>query len=419
MSGMRSPARCVLLLVVALVAALAATGTAPAQAVVKERVYGAIRFPQHDSPNIKLLWFDKGWNYLGQTWANGGGYAIKLAPGTYHLQFVDQRKPWVTTKYAPTDIQVTVGSHSVAKSVTMRPGAAITGVARAGGKPLRNARVVAANQAEQSFPTTADKQGRFAVGGLPAGKYCLFTFDRSKQHVDKCTWVGALQPRQTKNEQVTLRKKAGNLTVFVDTDAPNHPPAPPSTVTVTSKATGQWWSAKLRHGKAVFRGLYPGRYSYKYDGGGVWLAATGSVHAGRVRSGAMSFGDVRLTKRGAWVTGTVVDASAPSYTLENARVLLFDESGRQLAAASSDENGVFHLTGQITTQSVTLVVDPDPNTGGYMQSESYCVFQHTVVPGTWSVTTGQETMVGDVALDRAPDSKQPSDLCKSGARAGR
>lgn len=418
MRSLRRTARVVLTLVVALLATLLATlvatgGTSAQAADGKQLVYGAINCPKvAKCPNMKVLWFDRQWGYLGTGRANGGGYSLRLPKGSYHLQFVDQRPAYDTSKYAPTDIAVKVGNHTVSKGVTMRPGAAITGVARGGGKALRNARVVAANKSEQSFTTTANKKGQFAIGGLPAGKYCLFTYDKARRYVDKCTWVGGVNFGQVKNKPVTLTKRTGNLTVFLKTKDGGRAPA--SAVTVTSRATGQWWTTKARGGKAVLRGLYAGGYTIKYDGGGVWLGATGSVHGGKVRPNKMAFGDFTVTKRGAWVSGTVVDGSAPSYTLKGARVLLFDQSGHQLASATSDENGLFQLTGQITTQSVTLVVDPDPNLGGYMQSQSYCVFQHTDVPGSWSVTTGQETLVGDIALDRAPDDKQPSDVCKSG-----
>ena len=48
------------------------------------------------------------WNYIGQKAANGGGYSLSLPPGTYHLQFVDQRPSYDVTRYAPTDVKVTV-----------------------------------------------------------------------------------------------------------------------------------------------------------------------------------------------------------------------------------------------------------------------------------------------------------------------
>jgi hypothetical protein len=413
---MASPVRLrtVLLAVLVVLAALLVTPGTPANAVDRERVYGAINCPKMSKcPSMNVQWFDKNWTYLGTRKANGGGYALRLAPGTYHLQFIDQRPAYDTSKYAPTDILVTVGQHTVSKSVTMKQGASITGTARAGGKPLGGARVYAANRSEQSFATTANKNGQFAIGGLPAGKYCLFTYDRRKQFVDKCSWVGGLNFGQSKNRKVTLRKKAGNLTVFLETRDGNS--APNSTVTVTSKLTGQWWSAKSRSGKAVFRGLFPGRYRIKYDGGGVWFAATGAVRGGPIRPARMAFGDFTVPKRGGWLTGTVIDGSDPASTLQGAQVLLFDSEGTELAETLSKDDGRFRLDGRIATQSdLTVVVNPNPDQAGLQTGDGYCVFQRTEQIYDYSARAGQGTEIGEVTLDRAPDSKQFSETCETG-----
>ena len=415
----RHPVRVALTLVVALLATLVATTGAPAQARVdKQRVYGAINCPKvAKCPNIKMLWFDRNWQYLGTQRANGGGYSLRLAAGSYHLQFVDQRPSWDTSKYAPTDIAVTVRSRTVSKSVTMKPGAAFTGVARAGGKPLGGARIVAANKAEQSFATTANKKGQFAVGGLPAGKYCLFTYDKAKRYVDTCTWAGGVNFGQVKDQPVTLAKKAGNLTVFLDVKGGGNAPA--STVTVTSRTTGQWWTAKARKGKAVLRGLYPGRYTIKYDGAGIWFTQSGAVHGGKVRPGRMAFGDFTLTERGGWLTGSLVDASAPTYALQpqgtqpGALVMLFAQDGTKLAQTTSDADGNFTLTGQLHTQSgMTIVVDPSGSSGGFMQGERVCLFTRTELSG-YQVTEGQEQFIDAVPVDRNAD--QPDPACDASA----
>jgi hypothetical protein len=402
---MRSPGRVLVALAVVLVTALAGLA-APAQAANKQRVYGGINCPRLSScPNMKVLWFDADWNWKGTARANGGGYSLRLAPGRYHLQFVDQRPAYDVSKYAPTDITVTVGGHTVSKNVTMKPGAAITGVARAGGKPLRYARIVAANKSEQSFATNADKKGRFAVGGLPAGKYCLFTYDKAKKFVGKCTWAGAVDYGQIKDKPVTLSTKAGNLTVFVDTrDGGN---APKSSVTVTSRASGQWWTATVRSGKAVFRGLYPGRYNLKYDGGGIWLAAAGAVRNGRVRAEKMAFGDFTVPKRGAWITGTVVDSAQSGRTLGGATVQVWSSGGDKLGEAVSDDNGVFNVSGAIYTQSdVTIVVQPSQYSD-YLGEEPYrCQYVRTEHAG-YDVTENQENFVDVVGIDRLSPQTKP------------
>src|SRR6478735_10373699 len=139
-----------------LVGVLLTLGSAlPTEAVAAKGVaYGTIKFPQKDSPNVKVLWFTKDWSYLGTAKAKGDSYSLNLAPGTYHLQFVDQRDSYVTSKYAPTDIQVTVHSGVGArKNVTMTKGAFITGTVKANGKVAKQAEVKAANQSEQSFST--------------------------------------------------------------------------------------------------------------------------------------------------------------------------------------------------------------------------------------------------------------------------
>jgi hypothetical protein len=402
---MRSPVRVVLALVVVLVTTLAGLGSPAHAASGKHYVYGAIKCPKQSTcPKMKVLWFDKGWGYLGTARTNGGGYSIRLAPGTYHLQFVDQRPAYDTSKYAPTDIGVTVGNHNVSKRVTMKPGGAITGVARAGGKALRSARIVAANRSEQSFTTTANKKGQFAVGGLPAGKYCLFTYDKAKKYVGKCTWVGGLDFGQVKNAPVKLTKRAGSLTVLLDTKDGGK--APRSTVTVTSRSTGQWWTTRVRGGQAMLRGLYPGRYTIKYDGAGMWFTQSGTVRGANVRASRPAFGDFTLTKRGGWLTGTVVDSSQTGRTLAGAVVQAWSGDGAKLGEATSNEDGYFRINGQIHTQpGVTIVVQPGPYTD-YLGTEPYrCQYVRTEHPG-YSVTENQENFLDLVAIDRlSPQTK--------------
>ena len=104
--------------------------------------------------------------------------------------FVDQRPAYDVTKAAPANIKVTVrAGRTTTKNATMRRGAAITGTVKAGGKVAKGARVVAANTAEQSFEVKANGRGQFALGGLPAGNYSVFTYDRSKRYVAKSLWV--------------------------------------------------------------------------------------------------------------------------------------------------------------------------------------------------------------------------------------
>ena len=114
-----------------------------------------------------------------------------------------------------------------------------------------------------------------------------------------------------------------------------------------SRATGQFWTAKASRGSVTFRGLYPGSYDLQVPGVGNYLPARLHVKA-KVRSGHVAFGSARLTKRGAWVTGTAVDANNPSQPLPGAAVRLFDADGNQVATATADKpRAPFTLDGQL------------------------------------------------------------------------
>jgi hypothetical protein len=403
----------VLTLLGSLLLAVAPMGGADASSD-KGVVTGVLKFPQKDHPKVQLLWFDKSWKFLGKKAAGGGSYAVNLAPGTYHLQFVDQRPSYQIEKYAPTDVQVTVraGSPTI-RNVTMTRGGYVTGTIRTGdGKPAKDARVVAANRAEQSFETTANAQGQFAVGGLPKGKYSVFTWDKKKQWVGKSAWAGAVKPRTGQNIAVRLKTRAGALRVLLYT--PDGSLGGKTPVTLTSKATGQWWTATAKGGTAVFEGLYPGKYTLKFDGLGIWLPRTGTVASAKVRSGSTDIGKFKISKRGGWLTGRVVDdadSGSPAVGIANAHVSLQTSSGDELASTTSNSNGDFTLAGPLTTRSGLTVVATPPS-GGWANAQSslYCLF----TPGSKApvaVTTGRQSAIGDVALTRSTTAAQPP-LCK-------
>lgn len=410
--------RPVLLLVVALLAALAAVGTGPAAQARTDKglANGSITCPKlAKCPGMKLLWFDEGWNYLGQRkLGSARSYSLTLRPGTYYLQFVDQRPAYDVTKYAPTDVRVTVRANDLStRNVTMRAGAAITGKAVNGeGRPLPGATIVAANRGRQSFSTTADDRGRFAVGGLPQSQYSVFTYDRARTWVGKSSWAGAVKSGQTENLRVRLATRAGELTVYLFT--PNGLLGRKATLTVTSKQTGQWWTDTSSNGTFVFKGLYPGGYDAKFDGAGVWFAAEGAVKNATVRSNRPAFGKFRVTKRGGWVTGTVVDGGDPTFVLappfegaKGAKVTLYNAGGDPIATAFSDADGNFAVEGQLATQSGLVIdVQPTEQSGGFMIGERWCHFEQASFPaeGSYDLTSGQETFVGDLALPRTNES---------------
>lgn len=409
-----------LVLVAALLAALVATvpGQAAQAADDKGLVNGAIKFPQHDQPGLKMLWFDGDWTYVGQkALGRVDGYSMWLEPGTYHLQFVDQRPSYDITKYAPTDIQVTVRASDITtRTVTMRKGAVITGTAKAGGKALGGARLVAANTARQSFSTTANSKGEFAIGGLPQGRYSVFTYDKRMEWVGKSAWAGAIKPGQAKNLAIRLTQRSGSMTVYLFT--PDGRLRTTTPVTITSNKTGQWWTATARSGTAVFKGLYPGGYTLKFDGAGVWFARTGAVQRATVKSGQMAFGKFSITTRGGWITGTVVDSRDSSRALSGAVVQLWSADGTKLDETVSGDDGFYLLDGQLATQSgLDIVVQPGPYTDYLGEEPLRCQYIATTNTG-FSVVTGEENWVADAAvIDRKPGQTRPE--CVTTSTGGR
>ena len=208
----------------------------------------------------------------------------------------------------------------------MRRGAAITGTVKAGGKAAKGARIVAANTAEQSFEVKANSKGQFALGGLPAGNYSVFTYDRTKRYVGKSLWVPRLKAGRAENVAIKLTKKAGRL--LVDLYAGSAPLRGKATVTVVSRANGQFWSANVQARLRVFAGSLPGPLQDRRPGRrqllrqhrrGAWRQ--GPRRQGRVRQlpahQARRLGD--RARSSTAPTRRTAGSAAPSVTLATTR----------------------------------------------------------------------------------------------------
>lgn len=400
------------LLLALLVGAALVAPTATA-AAGSGKVRGAIVQADGATPRANVLWFDSSWTYLGARQATAGGYSLTLAPGRYYLQFVDRRPAYDVEKSAPTTVSVTVyAGRTTVRNVQMRRGASIGGRVVAGGKVAPGARVVAANTGEQSFTTTADSSGNYALGGLPAGKYSVFTYDRRQTWVARSTYLGQVEGSRFRQVDLRLTTRAGNM--LVDLYAGNEPARGTVYVTAVSVTSGQFWTARASQGSVTFKGLYPGRYRLQVPGIGNYLPATVSV-AASVRSQRLVFGSARLTQRGAWITGRVVDANHPTVGLAKASVRLVSAEGKVLDATTTSASGAYTLDGQLRTQyGARIVAGPGPysdylgpGTGG--TSTSYCKYAVTKV--ATSLRTGQRTYAGNLLLAHQPDSAQDGEQC--------
>ncbi len=375
-----------------------------AQAAEQGRVVGEVLVP--GKVKLKVRVFDKSWNFLQARRVDRSIYSLRLAPGTYYLQFTDERPAYNVDKYAPTDIRVRVKAGTkVQKNVRMKPGAAITGTVRGGGKALGGAKVVAANANEQSFATKANDKGQFAIGGLPEGSYSVFTYDRRKRWVDKSTYVQAVRAKERRNVGIVLRKKAGRL--LVDLSAGGQRVKETVFVTAVSKASGQFWTVKAKGGEAIFDGLYPGRYRMVAPGVGAYLPQEGAIAGANVKQGrtdlASSF---TWRKRGASVSGYVVDGVYPDTAMADVQVLLFAADGSLLGSTTTAADGGFTLVGPIPTQSgTTLKIQPGGSNPPYLEGRYYCQFG-TDSLSPLALTQGEDLQVGDLLLPQLPTSEQ-------------
>lgn len=318
---------------------------------VRGNIFGAVG----GAPlKLKMLVFKGDWTYLSARNVFGSAYSISLPAGNYHLQFVDKRPSYDVEKFAPTDVFVKVRpGFTATKDVRMRKGAAITGTVFAGGRPGAKARVVAANAAEQSFETIANDRGQFALGGLPAGTYSVFTYDRRKQFVGKSSFIRNLGAGKFANIRVSLPKRAGGL--LVDLYGGGKPLQGTAFATAISRRTGQFWTSKVRQGSVSFQGLFPGRYRIVVPDVGRWIGRTGSVKNGVVRAGRTAFGSFRLTQRGGAFTGTVTREDGTT-AMKDVAVRLYDKSGALVSESRTGDSGRFLVGGHLRAQSGMTVV---------------------------------------------------------------
>ena len=163
-------------------------------------------------------------------------------------------------------------------------------------------------------------------------------------------------------------------------------------VTAVSKKTGQFWTVKARHGTAIIKGLYPGRYKLVAPGYGDYLARTGDVARGVVHAGRPAFGSFRLTQRGGAFTGRLV-ASDDGTPLGRATVRIYDRSGAVIAATTTASNGTFRVGGRLgNLSSLSLVAFDGPLTAFFNPLEVRAL----------SIRVNQTKNLGDVELPAKP-----------------
>lgn len=292
-----------------------------------------------------------GWMYR-TTVATGskGGYGLEgLSPGRYVLQFVDTRPSYDTTKRVTTDVRTTVaaGRTTVANAV-MRRGAWLWGsVRRTGEGAARQPTITAVRDGDTSgtvYAVGADVKGRYALGGLPTGRYTVFVDDRALRHTARPKRVRLARLGRPTEVSYLLSTPAGRYTGRITAggatlQARVH-------VTVVNRSTGQFRVVELRHGDlSVLRGLSPGAYRLTVPGVDRRLGTTFQLPPIRA-GGRTSVGTLDMRRQGGTLRGTVVDAET-ALPLRGVSVTVMDKYGHPFETVTTSTTGAFDVGGAI------------------------------------------------------------------------
>lgn len=414
--GRHVAAALVALLLVLAGAAVAVTGTsatpradAATAVAAKGRLVGAIRVGGSlYGGTVKVTLFDMNWKVLGSTTARST-YQLSVAPGSYRIQVTDTRPTYDVNRFAPADLTATVRSaQTVQRDASMRKGASITGTVRTNGAIASGARVVAANPYGQSFETIANRQGQFAIAGLPAANYSVFTYDARGQWADASTYLRNRQAGTNANIAINLKRRAGSLVVNIVGGKQQLPAN--GYVTARNTATGQWYVAKAKNGNVSFSGVMPGPYELVVPDSGNYLGRTGKIPGGRhVPAGNVLFTAFELTQRGGSVSGSVVDARVPTRALKGVQVQLFNKYGTKVGSAWTTPTGRFVIQGALRTDTGYKVVLSRPD-GGWITfgtgGNDTCQYG-SYTSNAFSVRVGNTSNLGALPLKAIGHAQNP------------
>lgn len=353
-------------------------------------------------PYFVMTWIRASDGAQGRDRIRGSLFQLDVPPGRYRLTITDPRPPWRIEKFAPTQVHVTAAEgRTTLVSARMRPGAAIGGQVVAGDRVGRSARVLAVNDAGEVWETSADREGRYALAGLPSADYSVFTYDARDQWVAKSVWVPKLTSGQYRDVPIALTGRSGRL--VVDLYAGGSLLADQVSVTAVSRRTGQFWTAQAKKGSAVFSGVYPGSYHIliSRDGEQTRFRLGGQV----VRAGRTSFAQVEVPVARAVVRGTATGPDGE--VLMQVPVEVTDAEGRVLSSAFSDVNGRFELL--VPSQQGGLTLRAHPASGIVIEAStgSGCLYTNASAPLP-RLAPAASAEVGELVLPRASTYQPPS-----------
>jgi hypothetical protein len=135
---------------------------------------------------------------------NDGSFYARLYPGSYSLQFQNDRDPSLFLKSVKldgveiVDQKLTIGAPGKLRLeiILSRDSGTVEGTTEAGATVILT---------PLNLPATADQNGRFEFKGLPPGDYRILAFD----DIEPGAWLDAdfWKGRETQGEPVTVRAK--------------------------------------------------------------------------------------------------------------------------------------------------------------------------------------------------------------------
>jgi hypothetical protein len=135
---------------------------------------------------------------------NDGSFYARLYPGSYSLQFQNDRDPSLFLKSVKldgveiVDQKLTIGAPGKLRLeiILSRDSGTVEGTTEAGATVILT---------PLNLPATADQNGRFEFKGVPPGDYRILAFD----DIEPGAWLDAdfWKGRETQGEPVTVRAK--------------------------------------------------------------------------------------------------------------------------------------------------------------------------------------------------------------------
>jgi hypothetical protein len=307
---------------------------------------------------------DTGWTYLREVKVKSSGiYDVATdGAGRYHLQLVDSRPSYDVDSWARIpDVPVDVTADGAVKNVTARIGGALYGTIKAAGKKAPASLVRAISDTGQIYEVVTDRQGKYALGGLPLDNYRVYAYDGKKRRVGASKLVRAVTSLSFRGASFNLKTRPSAYRGFLRLGGRLATKA--VTVTAVNNRTHEYWVQTIEGGALSLRGLTAGSYTLTVPDTGGYFGTTAQLAA--VKAGQTRSVDVNLSTRAGTFTGTVVDATSGN-PIPNVSIRLKDAKGVTQQELTASAAGTFTIGGTLRAQTgVTIEIFAYDKIGEY------------------------------------------------------